>query len=107
MSPDDGWTRPLPARTTRPTYWPAGLALGVTTALWGLVTSPVVGVVGALVGAGSLVGWVRELVRDDDDARQDEPRRDDARRADTAARDDEREAPRDDAANSESQGDEG
>lgn len=65
MIQPDGWTRPRPARTTRPTYWPAGLALGVTTALWGLVASPVVSGMGAAVAAVSMAGWVRELVRDD------------------------------------------
>jgi hypothetical protein len=45
----------------RPTYFPAGMAFGITLSLWGLVTSPVVLVVGLVVVAVSLMGWIGEL----------------------------------------------
>ncbi len=63
MNEQDGWTRPLPADSPRPTYWPAALALGLTVTLWGMVTTPVILGVGAAVGVTALVGWVRELIR--------------------------------------------
>jgi hypothetical protein len=64
----DGWTRPLPEDSPRPTYWPAALALGVTVTLWGFVTSPVVMGVGAAVGVVAVAGWVAEIVRAADTA---------------------------------------
>jgi hypothetical protein len=45
----------------RPTYVPAAMAFGVTFSMWGLVTSPVVLVVGLVVIAVSLAGWIGEL----------------------------------------------
>ena len=45
----------------RPTYFPAAMAFGITFSLWGLVTSPVVLVVGLVVVAVSLMGWIGEL----------------------------------------------
>ena len=45
----------------RPTYFPAGMAFGITFSFWGLVTSPVVLVVGLVVVAVSLIGWIGEL----------------------------------------------
>jgi hypothetical protein len=45
----------------RPTFAPAGMAFGITFSLWGLVTSPVILVVGLVVMAVSLMGWIGEL----------------------------------------------
>ncbi len=56
-----GWTL-LPAEhLPRPTFWPAGLALGITFVFWGLISSWVVGAVGWTLSAVSLAGWVRNL----------------------------------------------
>jgi hypothetical protein len=57
------WNRPLPEALARPTYWPAMLALGMTLALLGPVTSLAISVVGVGLAIAALVGWVGELVQ--------------------------------------------
>ncbi len=53
---------PLPAeRLPRPTYFPAGLAMGITFLFWGLITSSVVILVGLALFIASLAGWIREI----------------------------------------------
>jgi hypothetical protein len=56
-----GWElverEPLPA----PTYWPAALAFGIVLLCWGIVTSWIVGLVGGIVLAVALVGWIGDL----------------------------------------------
>jgi hypothetical protein len=69
MTPDlekakAGWGAAKPETISRPTYWPAAMALGITLLLWGLVTSPVVLVAGAAVIVVSLVGWIGEMRRE-------------------------------------------
>jgi hypothetical protein len=59
-----GWKKPLPERMARPTYWPAGLALGMTMALLGPVTLMAVTVVGLGVAAVALAGWIGEMAHD-------------------------------------------
>jgi len=44
-----------------PTFWPAGLALGVTLIFWSLITSWVVLVMGGWLFIISLAGWVRDI----------------------------------------------
>jgi hypothetical protein len=61
MKPRKNWNMPKPAMIPRPTYWPAGLALGITFLLWGIVTSLVVVAVGAAVFIVSLAGWIGEM----------------------------------------------
>ncbi len=41
-----------------PTVWPATLAAGVTLAAAGLVTSPLLIVVGAAIALVALAGWI-------------------------------------------------
>jgi hypothetical protein len=48
---------PLP----HPTYFPAGLAMGTAFLFWGLITSWVVLVVGLVLFAASLAGWITEI----------------------------------------------
>jgi len=48
---------PLP----RPTYFPAGLALGSALIFWGFVTSWAILVVGGGLFAGALAGWIAEI----------------------------------------------
>ena len=56
---------PLPHdRLPRPTFFPAGLAMGITFILWGLITSWVVLVVGIGLFAASLAGWIYEILRE-------------------------------------------
>jgi hypothetical protein len=57
----EGWNRPKPDHIPRPTAWPAGLALGVTFLLWGIVTSLVVVAIGLALFAVSLTGWIGEI----------------------------------------------
>jgi len=59
----EGWSTPLPERLAEPTYWPATLALGLTLALLGPVTSLAISVVGLGLAAAALIGWIGELVR--------------------------------------------
>jgi hypothetical protein len=56
-----GW-EPLPAEhLPRPTYFPAGLAMGVTFLFWGLITSLIIFVVGLVLFSASLAGWITEI----------------------------------------------
>ena len=56
-----GWRalpdEPLP----HPTYFPAGLAMGVSFIFWGLITTWVVFVVGVVLFAASLAGWMTDI----------------------------------------------
>lgn len=58
--------QPLPAEPLlesplSPTYWPATLAFGITLLCWGLVTTWIISVVGLIVFAVGLAGWIGEL----------------------------------------------
>ena len=53
---------PLPAEhLPRPTYFPAGLAMGIAFLFWGLITSWVTVVVGLALFTASLAGWITEI----------------------------------------------
>ena len=56
-----GWQElpqePLP----RPTYFPAGLAMGVAFLFWGLISSWVVFLVGLVLFSAALAGWITEI----------------------------------------------
>jgi hypothetical protein len=53
---------PLPAEhLPRPTYFPAGLAMGIAFLFWGLITSLVVILVGLALFIASLAGWITEI----------------------------------------------
>ncbi len=56
-----GWTRLPHTHVPRPTFFPAGLALGTAFVFWGLITSMVVLVVGLGIFATALAGWIREI----------------------------------------------
>ena len=56
-----GW-EPLPhEHLPRPTYFPAGLAMGTTFLFWGLITSWVIFLVGLGLFAAALAGWLTEI----------------------------------------------
>jgi hypothetical protein len=59
--PDPDWSTPRPELIPRSTYWPAGMAFGVTFLFWGIVSSPVVLGAGALMMVASLIGWIGEI----------------------------------------------
>ena len=59
-----GW-EPLPHETLpRPNFFPAGLAMGITLILWGLITSWVILAVGIGLFAASFAGWIYEILRE-------------------------------------------
>lgn len=57
-----GWTPLSDGHLPAPTFWPAGLALGITFIFWSLITSWVVLVVGLATFAASLTGWIRDIL---------------------------------------------
>lgn len=60
-APPSVWTD-LPAEhLPTPTFWPAGLGLGITFVFWGLISSWVVFAVGVVLFVGSLAGWIVDL----------------------------------------------
>ncbi|MGI8858029.1 MAG: hypothetical protein ACR2JW_20005 [Thermomicrobiales bacterium] len=55
------WERLPPAHLPRPTYWPVVLAFAVVLLAWGVVTTLAISVIGALMLALALGGWIGEL----------------------------------------------
>jgi hypothetical protein len=56
-----GWSVPRPEHLLHPTAWPALFALGVAVFGWGVVSSPVLLLVGAALLIYSLGQWIREI----------------------------------------------
>lgn len=53
---------PLPPEILpRPTYFPAGMAMGTTFIFWGLISSIVVLLVGVALFIAALAGWITEI----------------------------------------------
>jgi hypothetical protein len=59
--PPRGWTVLPIDHLPAPTFWPAGLALAITLAFWGLVSSLVILAAGLALLALSLLGWIKEI----------------------------------------------
>jgi hypothetical protein len=59
--PKSDWTRLPPGRLPHPTYFPAGLAMGVAFFFWGLITSWVIIAVGAGLFVAALAGWITDI----------------------------------------------
>lgn len=57
----DSWIEPRPQNIPRPTYSPAVLALAVACLLWGLVTTYLISLLGVILFAVGLAGWIGEL----------------------------------------------
>ena len=55
------WHPPRPAMLSRPTYWPAVLAFGLTATAFGIVTTIAISGIGLLVCAVAIGGWIAEL----------------------------------------------
>jgi hypothetical protein len=55
------WEPLPPERLPQPTYFPAGLAMGIAFLFWGLITSWVILVVGLALFTASLAGWITEI----------------------------------------------
>jgi hypothetical protein len=66
VQPTEG-SVPQPARIPAPTYWPFVLALSACFGLWGILTSPLL----SLVGLGGFflaaARWAAEAYRDSDE----------------------------------------
>lgn len=59
-----GWTRPRPEIMPRATNWPSVLAFGVILIVWGPVSSWVIALVGVVLAAFAVGGWIRELLHE-------------------------------------------
>ena len=58
------WEPLPPEGLPRPTFFPAGVAMGTAFIFWGLITSWVVLAVGISLFAAALAGWIYELLRE-------------------------------------------
>jgi hypothetical protein len=56
-----GWHHPDHSGLPQPTYWPVVLALGITFIAWGIVTSLLISIVGLVLFALAIAGWIGEL----------------------------------------------
>jgi len=64
-APDrSGWNLPKPDHVPPRTTWPAAAALGTVLIFWGVVTSYLILGVGVGLLALSVVGWIREILRE-------------------------------------------
>lgn len=52
---------PTPPHLPKPTAWPAVTALAISFLLWGLVSSPLISLVGAIVFAVAITGWIGDI----------------------------------------------
>jgi hypothetical protein len=59
--PDDSWGEPRPQNIPRPTYSPAVMALAIVCLLWGIVTTYLISLLGAVLFGIALAGWIGEL----------------------------------------------
>ncbi len=50
-----------PQEIPEPTYWPITLAFGSLFLFWGLITTPIISVVGLLISGLAIAGWIIEL----------------------------------------------
>jgi hypothetical protein len=63
--PKAAWP-PLPReRLPHPTYFPAGMAMGVAFLFWGLITSWVILAVGGGLFVAALAGWITDMRHED------------------------------------------
>jgi hypothetical protein len=61
MEQKPNW-KPLPHELLpHPTYFPAGMAMGVMFVFWGLITSWVVVAIGAGLFIAALAGWITDI----------------------------------------------
>jgi hypothetical protein len=59
-----GWNASLPERLPHPTASPALFAFGVTLFGWGLITSPVLVLIGSALLFYALLHWIGEIWHD-------------------------------------------
>jgi hypothetical protein len=56
------WEPLPPERVPRPTYFPAGMALGAALLFWGIIASWVILLVGFGLFTFTLGGWIAEIL---------------------------------------------
>jgi hypothetical protein len=56
-----GWGEPKPAEIPHPTYWPIVMSVGITFIFWGIVTSPLISLIGIVLFGVALAGWIGDL----------------------------------------------
>jgi hypothetical protein len=59
--PETTWEKARPEILPKPTYWPLFLAMGLAFIFWGLLTTWVIWLTGAIIFVISLVGWINIL----------------------------------------------
>ena len=59
--PGEGWTVLQDVHIPEPTYMPVVMALGIVCILWGITTTPLMSLVGAVLFVISIVGWIGDL----------------------------------------------
>ena len=59
-----GWQAVEREALPRPTYWPAALAFALVLVAWGIATTYLISIIGAILLAISLAGWIGELLHD-------------------------------------------
>jgi hypothetical protein len=60
-APKSNWIALPHGHLPHPTYFPAGMAMGVAFFFWGLITSWVITLVGAGLFAAALAGWITDI----------------------------------------------
>ena len=60
-SADETWTKLGHVHIPDPTYMPIVMALGIMFMLWGIVTTPLISLLGAVLFVISIKGWIGEL----------------------------------------------
>ena len=56
-----GWEPLADERLPRPTYFPAGLAMGTALIFWGLITMWIILLAGIGLFIAALAGWISEI----------------------------------------------
>jgi hypothetical protein len=62
--PPPGWQRSVPEHLPKPTAVPFIFAFGVMLFGWGIISTPLVVVIGGLVLLVALFEWIREISHD-------------------------------------------
>jgi hypothetical protein len=62
--PREGWSEPEPKELPRPTYAPATVAMGITLAAAGVVTSGYVSIAGGILFVLGLWHWIGDLTHE-------------------------------------------
>jgi hypothetical protein len=66
-SAGNDWNVPKPDTVPRPTYWPAVLAFGCALIGFGVLTSYVFSILGAMIFIFALSKWIGEMVHERDE----------------------------------------